>query len=245
MFSRKIFGIMIILLLAAGIAITTTRCYDDKNEARVTIHLERNDLAAMGIQPQKHFIDRVLEFFSTPAYAVDPPDWLDNHSESGCTVKLYIRSSSYEEQEYSIPYNATEYSVIIPSSNNTTFTLISRYSGQNNWGGKKTLNIGPGEQSITIAMIPMSYFSYLEAGSTLYWTEFLSNPAPSNASSYNIYRANSINGPYTLIKTLSISTVSFTDNTLVPGNNYYYKISISGSDGEGVLSDAYTVFYNP
>jgi hypothetical protein len=48
MFSRKIYGIMIILLLAAGVAITTTRCYDDKNEARVTIHLERNDLAAMG-----------------------------------------------------------------------------------------------------------------------------------------------------------------------------------------------------
>nr|HPJ43243.1 hypothetical protein [Spirochaetota bacterium] len=71
MFSRKITGIMIILLLAAGIAITTTRCYDDKNEARVTIHLERNDLAAMGIQPQpeKHFIDRVLEFFSTRAEA--------------------------------------------------------------------------------------------------------------------------------------------------------------------------------
>lgn len=244
MFSRKIFGIIIILLLAAGIAITTTRCYDDKNEARVTIHLERNDLAAMGIQPQpeKHFIDRVLEFFSTPAYAVDPADWLDNHSESGCTVTLYVSSPSHEDQEYIIPYDANEYTIIVPSSINTTFTIVSKYSGQNNWGGKKTLNLGPGEQDITIKMIPMTYFSYLQ-GSTMYWTEFNLTPVPANASSYNIYRSDSINGTYSLITTLSISTISFTDPSIISGNTYYYKISVSGSDGEGVLSVAYPVTY--
>jgi len=67
MSGNKIFGIIFMLFITtASAAILSTGCYDD-NEARVTIHLERNDLEALGIQPEKHFVDKVLEFFSTRA----------------------------------------------------------------------------------------------------------------------------------------------------------------------------------
>ena len=247
MFSRKIFGIMIILLLAAGIAITTTRCYDDKNEARVTIHLERNDLAAMGIQTKKHFIDRVLEFFSTRAEAIISYEWTDTNRTVSCSVTLHVTSPSFEEITYPIAYNATEFTIIIPSSKNTTLTIISSITGNKNWGGHQTLDLGPGDQDISIKMIPMTRMTGNDG----------SPPAvniaidyfdikPSNASAINIYRSNNINGPYNKIGTITSITnqiLYYDNNNIVSGATYYYKVSVSGSDGEGVLSDVYTISF--
>jgi len=252
MFSRKITGIMIILLLAAGIAITTTRCYDNDKDARVTIHLERNDLAAMGIQPQpeKHFIDRVLEFFSTRAEASTSSPWNSIRQTSSCTVTLQVSGSSIKT--YSIPYDATQYTVIIPSANNITLTIISSISNNKNWGGHTTVDLGPGDHDITIKMIPMTRIGFIEVNvsSINLGVDYFSTP-PSNATSLNVYISNSINGPYSKVETVPIGNFDewtpYTDNksSFISGTIYYYKLSISGSDGEGVLSDAYPVLYNP
>jgi len=202
MFSRKITGIMIILLLAAGIAITTTRCYDDKDEARVTIHLERNDLAAMGIQPQpeKHFIDRVLEFFSTRAEA---GGWQDIRTND---LTLTVSSPSFEDKIFTLPAGTTTYSISIPSSNDVTITVTHEYwetfSGtpayQKNWGGEITIDLGPGDTEVPIQMKPMTWITDVTVATGLLVTWY-SSSIHSSVTSYNLYRSLSINGPYTII----------------------------------------------
>lgn len=239
MFSRKIFGIMIILLLAAGIAITTTRCYDDKNEARVTIHLERNDLAAMGIQTKKHFIDKVLQFFSTPACAWS--GWYYGIGE----LTLKITSTSFEEKTFLIPQSATTYTVTVPSAENVRFEVTSYItegetgSIPKNWGGHSTLSLGPGDQDITINMIPMTLITGVDGTSPIEVTWITEN-IPSYVTAYKVYRSINVNGPYTYINSVTIIgalTTSYSDSSISLGQTYYYRISPVSTYGEGVMCD--------
>jgi hypothetical protein len=218
MFSRKITGIMIILLLAAGIAITTTRCYDDKNEARVTIHLERNDLAAMGIQPQpeKHFIDRVLECFSTRAEA--SIGWEDIRTNN---LALTITSPSFEKISLTLPAGTTTYSIVIPSSKNVKFTVTHEfpsmvtYTDEKNWGAHSTIDLGSGEQDINLKMIPMTYIIsvILEEPIQVNWE---TANMYSTIVSYKLYRSKSADGDYEFIGTTS-------NGGAQTGTRYYYR----------------------
>lgn len=230
MFNKKVYGIMIIIALAAGISITTTRCYDDDKDARVTIHLERNDLANMGIQPEKRLIDRVLEFFSTPAYAV--AGWDSTHG----SLTLKVINESSEELTYSIPTGATTYTVEIPSGNNITLEVTSYTTGgavSTNWGGHTTVNLGPGEQDITIYMIPMTII--IGAGGS---TSLDVNWEPTSfVTIYNIYRSTSSSGPFALIGTDTVPP--YNDTTALSGVTYYYRISIVNTSGEGIMCAPY------
>jgi len=245
---RKFYTVIILLVLAAGVALTTTRCYDDDKDTRVTIHLERNDLAYMGIPPEKHLIDRILEFFSTRAEASFPDPWTETNRTSDCSVTLYVSAGGSAGTEYSIPYDATEYTVIVPSSNATTFTVISSYLTNKNWGGHSTVNLGPGDQDITVKMIPITKIKQHQSfavNSMELGINYFSTP-PSNTSAVNIYKSNSADGEYTKIGTTTsiTSEIYFTDSNVVSDNYYYYKVSVSGSDGEGVLSDYYEAYHS-
>ncbi len=233
MFSRKALGIMMIIALAAGVAITTTRCYDDDKDARVTIHLQRNDLAYTGQQHEKHLIDRVLEFFSTRAFAVT--GWDGTHYD----LTLSVSSPSFQTVTYSIPLSVTQYSLVIPSANDTTFkaTCVSVIGGgYKNWGGHKTLNLGPGDQDITLNMIPMTQITASNGTSiSLSWE---ATDSSGNTLSYNIYRSTSADGEYILIKNVTPATALSTTDTPPAAGTYYYKISVVSTSGEeGVLSD--------
>lgn len=238
MLSRKATGLMIIIALVAGIALTTSRCYDD-TKARVTIHLQRNDLAYMGQPPVKHLIDKVLEFFSTRAEAV--AGWDGTPGD----LTLTISSSSFENMVFSIPAGATSYTATVPSTNDVTFEIISVYGGVKNWGGHTTINLGPGDQDITINMIPMVniYSSYCCI--TLQWYDMVS--ASSYANGYYIYRSDNPNGPFAKIATVNdINQMSYNDSyNLVMDTTYYYKVSVFGPDGEGVQCDVVSALYNP
>ncbi len=240
MFSRKIFVIIIILLLAAGVSITTIRCYDDDKDARVTIHLERNDLAAMGIQPQKHIIDRVLEFFSTRAEATTVPEWFDIRTD----LTLTVTSTSFDDMTFTLPANAQTFTVNIPSGSETTFTVTSQTDWlnpinniQKNWGGQYTTKLGPGDMKISITMIPMTYIITVDPPSTVTidWAVYsISTVVP--VSSYKIYRSTTIDGNYSLVSTTTSDT--YTDP--YSGTRYYYRISCVTARGEGVMSDPKT-----
>lgn len=240
MFSRKIFGIMIILLLAAGVAITTTRCYDDDKDARVTIHLERNDLAAMGIQPKKHFIDRVLEFFSTRAEA---GGWQDIRTND---LTLTISGHSYEDKVFTLPSGTTTYSISVPPANDLTITATHEYwetySGppdayEKNWGGEIKIDLGPGDHEVSIQMKPMTWITNVSVATGLL-VSWYSSSIHSSVSSYNLYRSLSIDGPYTKIYTSPSSAISsYTDTATVVGTRYYYRLSTNSTYGEGVMSD--------
>jgi hypothetical protein len=241
MLNRKITGIFLIIALAAGISITTTRCYDDNDdkEARVTIHLERNDLAALGIkpQPEKHFIDRVLEFFSTPAEAAFwSPDHLNN-------LTLTVSSDSFENIIFTIPANASTYSTVIPSGNNITLTITHAYfdfdSGKNqiNWGGETTTNLGPGDNDISIQMKPTTWLTSISPSTGVLYVNWKqdTNIYP-YVSSINVYRSTSIQGPYTFRVNQSISS-TYNDTSVTVGMTYYYKIRAISAYGESILSE--------
>jgi hypothetical protein len=55
-------------------------------------------------------------------------------------------------------------------------------------------------------------------------------PASSNASSYNVKRANASGGPYTIAS--NVTTTNYTDSGLINGTTYYYVISALNLAGE-------------
>jgi hypothetical protein len=56
-------------------------------------------------------------------------------------------------------------------------------------------------------------------------------------STYNIYRGTSAGGEGMTPYRTGITTTSFSDTGLTPGNTYYYKVSAVNSAGEGALSN--------
>lgn len=237
---KKTLTAIILMLAFSGAALFTLNCYKD-DETRVTINLVRNDLAAMGIQPEPELsiIDRVLNFFSTPAEA--GATWSDMRTD----IILTVTSDSVGEITFTLPANATSFSTTLPSGSVTEFTIRSWYmdgatsKDQVYWGGQVNVLLQPGDQDISIQMKPMSwiwmaspstgsvYLSWVTGGyQTLY-----------QPSSYNIYRSTSLNGTYDKIAS---EVTSFTDSSatgLVIGSTYYYKISTNTIYGESILSE--------
>jgi hypothetical protein len=239
MLRKKVFGIIVVFLfLAVSGAILSTGCYDD-DKARIIIHLERNDLAVQKEIKQKNIIDRVLEFFSTPAEASFPPLW----SPTQGNLTLTITSAEFDKKTFSIPAGTTTFSTIIPAVNNVTFEIIAV---SKNWGGHKTLSITPGDQEVTIKMIPMVSLIHEFGYANLQWTDLSSGPV--NVDAFNLYRSKDINGPYTKIATIvGKAQYSYFDDLSAEEIDitYYYRMTVIGSDGEGMMSDPLNVLNNP
>ena len=246
MYYRKISAVIIIFTLSlASVLIFNSGCFISDDETRVTINLQRNDLGFNNYIPEKRLIDRILEFFATRAEAVTAQLWSDVKGD----MTLTISSSSFDNKVFDIPASTTSYTVIIPAVSNVTFTLVT---SSKNWGGHSTVSLAPGEQELLIKMIPMvafwnkegSYPSYNLHFYTFYDDGFGGTPPPTpgNVDGFYIYRASDINGQYAKIATENINSTFFTEiDALETGSTYYYKISVFGCDGEGVLSDSYEV----
>jgi len=229
--SGVIISILIISFLTAGIF--NSGCYLSDDETRVTIRLQRNDLGMNNYIPEKRIIDRVLEFFSTRAEAVT--GW--NSVIGDLTLK--IRSSSFDEMIFEIPPDATSYTVIVPAVSNVTFEITSFINeGEpgdvpQNWGGHTTVSLSPGEQGITINMIPMTMITFV-SGSTHLTVEWITEKIPSYVTSYKVYRADTEAGTYVY---KGSGEVSFDDLDVDYGRTYYYRVSTVSTYGEGVMSD--------
>jgi fibronectin type 3 domain-containing protein len=59
-----------------------------------------------------------------------------------------------------------------------------------------------------------------------------------NASGYNIYRSNSVNGTYTKLNSSLITNVTYADTGLVSNTGYYYKVSVMVDGVESIHSNA-------
>lgn len=59
------------------------------------------------------------------------------------------------------------------------------------------------------------------------------------AKSFNVYRADSADGTYALVK--NTTGTSYTDKNLAPGTTYYYKLTSANAAGESSRSDVFTV----
>lgn len=166
---KKISGIIAgICLTAVSAVVIYTGCYQGDGEVRVMINIVRNDLAVQEKVKDKRIIDRFLEFFSTPAYATSAWD------NTKADLTLTVSSVAFQDKVYTIPYTATEYSIVLDSGVKATFTATCAGAGYKNWGGHKTVGLAPGEQNIQLNIIPMVYF-YMSGTSTVNITWYQAN----------------------------------------------------------------------
>ncbi len=238
MLNNKTLKIMILIIVLAVPGIFTSSCYQDDGDAVVTIHLERNDLAVMGIKPEHELsiIDTILNFFSTRAEA---GGWQPTKT----IVILKITSGCFDEMTFTIPPTSTNFSTTLPSGCDTTIKITSTYDDtfmtytyQKNWGGQINVVLSPGEQELTIQILPMAFISgWNTVGHTVGWAE----PSGSSAytiSSYKIYRSTNIDGKYNFIG--STTNSPFTDNAIGGTNRYYYKLTTLSKLNDNVVRES-------
>jgi chitodextrinase len=86
------------------------------------------------------------------------------------------------------------------------------------------------EPATNLVAVPVS-----ERSNQLTWS---SNPAPAvNESGFEIYRATTSGGPYTLINITAADTASYIDNGLAPNTAYYYLVRAVAETGAAQVSN--------
>lgn len=236
--TKRTCAVLVIVFAITGFTLFSLNCYND-DETRVTIHIQRNDLAALGIQPEPEpgIIDRILNFFSTPAEA--GATWSNMRTD----IVLTVTSDSFGEKTFTLPANATSFTTTLPSGSDTVFTIRSWYldsatsRDQVYWGGQINVVLGPGEQEISIQMKPMSWIWSASPSTGSVYLSWVTGGYTITINSYNIYRSSSINGTYDKIAS---NVTSYTDTGVVAGTTYYYKVSTNSSLGESILSEPST-----
>ena len=235
MINKNITRILVLLLIITA-SVLTSSCYNDENgDAVVTIHLERNDLAANGIQYKEGIIDKILNLFSSRAEA-SGTIWPSGKSN----LILSITSDSFDKKTFTIPPASTSYTITLPAESTAALTITSNddwniYTtdpNQKNWGGQTTSTFKSGEQDITIQMLPMTYITsaYRSTNNTINFI-FTNSPdyMPTTVKSYKLYRSASIDGSYVYVKPTTTSPVNDT-----VGGAYYYRVSTVCDLGDGV-----------
>ncbi|PKL17693.1 MAG: hypothetical protein CVV49_09890 [Spirochaetae bacterium HGW-Spirochaetae-5] len=235
---KNLSKLLIIVMAIISISVFSNSCYDDNGDAVVTIHLERNDLAAMGVQYREGIIDKILNFFSTRAEA---GGWQPTKT----LVTLTVSSGCFNEQVFTISPTTTTFTTTLPSGCETTFTVTSSYDDifmtytfQKNWGGQTNLILTPGEQDIRIQILPMAFISgWNTVSHQVGWAE----PSGSSAYtivSYNIYRSTSIHGKYNYIG--SSTNTPYIDSAIGGTTRYYYKLSTLSKLNDNILRESMT-----
>jgi beta-glucanase (GH16 family) len=77
----------------------------------------------------------------------------------------------------------------------------------------------------------------LTAASVRNYSVTLSWTAVESAAGYNIYRSAKSGGPYSKVNTVAVTSTTYTDATLSPGNTYYYRITAVNALGESEMSE--------
>lgn len=57
------------------------------------------------------------------------------------------------------------------------------------------------------------------------------------ATGFHVQRAETHGGPYTVIGTVSVSTLAYTDTTLEPGKNYFFIVTAFDEFGDGPVGN--------
>jgi len=238
---KKVIAITITLLVVTAGALTLVQC-DHSNMARVTIHIQ-NDLYA---QKSESIIDKLLALISTKVYASENA-WSDHTTGN---IFLTIYAPDMEKIEATIPPTQSSFSTEVPAGTLRTIRLVydngeSIYEPHKPHGAQKTVNLTPGDNDVSIYMLPMTaIFGDDMPGGGIYIIFHPVSLSGDYTINYNIYRSTSPGGPYNKINPTPWASSDYTDSSgLVPGTEYYYKVSVLTDGVEGLLSDSYSVYY--
>lgn len=132
--------------------------------------------------------------------------------------------------------NADTNAFVIATTAGRTVNLITKASGSVNYPISVTsvsTNAAFASPSFTAVTSGANLVGgFIQHSVLLVWPVSISP----NVIGYNVYRATSSGGPYTLI-TPQVSTLSYNDNTVLSGATYYYVItSVDNAGREGVFS---------
>lgn len=222
-----VFSVMILSML--GVVQITGCSHDDT--AIVTINIERQIDNRNSYS--KSVWDSIFDYFFTSAYATS---W--GWSLSYDSVELTVKGDGMSDISAAIPPGSTTFSTEIPSGTDREITVIA-YSGTVRNAGKTVVtNLGSGEEvTIQMKLLPITTITTLTPGTGEMFVTFNSVEI---ATGYNIYRSDTVDGPYAKVGSRingSGPTLSFTDMPVTNGKAYYYKVSIYNGDGEGVQSN--------
>jgi hypothetical protein len=197
----------------------------------VTIQIERQIDARNSYK--KSILDSIFDFFFTSAYAVS---W--GWSLSYDSVELTVKGDGMSDITATIPTGSSTFTTEVPSGTDREITVIA-YSGTVRNAGKTVVaNLGSGEEvTIQMKLLPITTITTLTPGTGEMFVSFNSVEI---ATGYNIYRSDTVDGPYAKVGSRingSGPTLSFTDMPVTNGKAYYYKVSIYNGDGEGVQSN--------
>ena len=131
----------------------------------------------------------------------------------------------------------TDYTVSY-KNNNAIGTATVTITGKGNYTGVKTLTFKINPAKVTSLKQSTSYST---ANIKMSWTKV------AGAAGYEVYRGDSKNGSYKLLKT--VTTNSCTNSGLKAGSKYYYKVraykTVNGKKVYGAYSDAKSMLTKP
>jgi fibronectin type 3 domain-containing protein len=98
-------------------------------------------------------------------------------------------------------------------------------SGTGSLGGSITITSNASTATLTIALqgaavAPVSH------SATLSWAA-----STSSVSGYNVYRSGVSGGPYTLLNSSLVPSLTYTDSTVQAGQTYYFMVTSVSSTG--------------
>ena len=183
-----------------------------------------------------------------PATVPDPPtlapagagnsqvslSWTPPSSNGGSAVtgyKVYRGTQSGGETLLATLGNSTTYNDGTPANGTTYYYKVSALNAV----GESTLS---GERSATPATVPgaptLNSPTASSGSVALSWSAPASNGG-ATITGYRVYRS-TLSGAETLLASPG-NVTSYTDNAVVNGTTYYYKVTASNSAGEGTLSN--------
>lgn len=219
-------------IILFGLLAFTVSCAQDET-ARVTLFFGHNSQARLAPGP----FERLLAFFSTPAYAA--PDWNGDID----TLTLSVTGEGFDPITAVIPPAAQSYTLELPAGSDRLFVILATQGAVRKWGGRLLTSFGPGSVSLDLKIMPIisQWNNNTTAGAqiTLRWSAI---PGPTSVIGYNAYKAYSPEGPYVWFYTGAAATA--VDNNAPGPEPYYYKVSVITPYGEGELSDYVEEFNN-
>lgn len=99
-------------------------------------------------------------------------------------------------------------------------------------------SFSPTQQTVTVNGANAIGINFTSSQQTSYSVDLSWNASTSAVAGYNVYRGTTNGGPYTKINSALITTLSYTDTSVISGNTYYYvSTSVDSAGVESVYSN--------
>jgi pectin methylesterase-like acyl-CoA thioesterase len=134
------------------------------------------------------------------------------------TIASHIAATSYLD---STALNGVVYYYVVTAVTTTTESMISPQA-----------KAAPYAPVVGVPAIPSDFAAAANDGSV-----YLTWSAVTGASSYTVRRSETSGGPYTTTVSSGLTILSYTDKTVVNGQQYYYVVTASNSSGESANTE--------